>query len=1103
MQLKKSRVLWWSFQAALLCATMGVGPAWAQVLLEETHAKVQTARRVFEDLVRAIGDGRSKPVLQMVAGDRGRFQVAWYEGRRHVLGLEERAYDVCASLGADSLAGLAVLLGHELAHCYKDHDWVGDFGNGFADLEVGQRLKVRQQQEERMLEAETEADYFGGFYGFVAGYNTLGVAPELLAHLYAEYGLEQEMEGYPALGERQEIARRAERRLAEMVPVFEAGNRALIVGHYPEAARCFDQVGQVFSSREILNNSGVARVLEALKLSTGVRFAYPVELDAQTRLRRGGKNRTSGDEARRLQLLEQGRALFEQARAKDPGYAAAYVNLACAADLLGKHAEALAWAEQGMEVANKVGEGTQVAAALLVRGISRLGLEGGAVSKARQDFEQAKAGQPDLARFNLAILSGDVPVAGSPREDAPGLEQISGHSPADCQAFLAAPGAVARLPRIDQDQPALVVYSGQQGDFDWWAMDTGKTLLAFLETRKGYSGQSNRGIQLGYTAGQVAQAYGPPRLVAGRQVMYHVYERPRIVFKIADGQVRGWTLYEEEDLSAAFSGEPRAAAAAQTEPRTALIIGNGAYESGPLQNPANDAQAMAEVLRECGFEVIERIDAGRREMLQAIRAFGDSLKQGGVGVFYYAGHGIQVRGQNYLVPVGLEMKNADEAEDECVPVSSVVNKLESAGNRVNLVILDACRNNPFASSSRSLTRGLVGMDAATGTLVAYATAPGKVAADGEGEHGLYTAALLKYLKVPGLEVNELFRNVAKEVKKASGGEQVPWLSSSLTDDFSFVVPDAIGQGDIPVLGFAALPPPPPTARLGHLQVNVNAPECKMYVNGVYTGKAGPGAPLNHPNAGLGKVEVKVEAPGYEAVQQEVVLKANKWAPLVLALALHSSPVLPPAAVPAPPQGMVLVKDFGFYIDTHEVTNAEYAAFLNDRSNQSEGGVTWLDTEDEDAQIESQKGRYGGKRGYADHPVVEVSWYGARAYCKWAGKRLPTEEEWQQAAGGRRYPWGDQQADAGGVRRANYDQGVSQSDGYERSAPVGSFPQGASPYGALDMAGNVWEWVDQGEGTKRLLLGGSWLNDESYLRAPSWSDPSLTMDNSGFRCVRGQ
>ena len=140
-----------------------------------------------------------------------------------------------------------------------------------------------------------------------------------------------------------------------------------------------------------------------------------------------------------------------------------------------------------------------------------------------------------------------------------------------------------------------------------------------------------------------------------------------------------------------------------SEQRVALVIGNGGYAFSPLRNPANDAKAMAAALRDCRFSVIEKIDCNRREMRRAIREFGNQIKAGGAGLFYYAGHGFQVKGTNYLVPVGADVQAEDEVSDECVSAASVLRKMDSAGNRLNIVILDACRNNPFARSFRAGT----------------------------------------------------------------------------------------------------------------------------------------------------------------------------------------------------------------------------------------------------------------------------------------------------------------------------------------------------------------------------------------------------------------
>jgi len=223
-----------------------------------------------------------------------------------------------------------------------------------------------------------------------------------------------------------------------------------------------------------------------------------------------------------------------------------------------------------------------------------------------------------------------------------------------------------------------------------------------------------------------------------------------------------------------------------TEKRVALVIGNADYLHGPLTNPVNDARSMYRALRNVGFEVILKENVSNKdEMKKVIRDFGWELRKGGVGLFYYAGHGMQVDGFNFLVPVNAVINSESEVEYECVDAGFVLAQMEAAQNRLNIVILDACRNNPFARSFRSTQQGLVSMNAPTGTLIAYATAPGKVASDGTGFNGLYTEALLNQIKQPDLKIEETFKNVRAEVLQKSGGNQTPWESSSLVGDFYF------------------------------------------------------------------------------------------------------------------------------------------------------------------------------------------------------------------------------------------------------------------------------------------------------------------------------
>lgn len=227
-----------------------------------------------------------------------------------------------------------------------------------------------------------------------------------------------------------------------------------------------------------------------------------------------------------------------------------------------------------------------------------------------------------------------------------------------------------------------------------------------------------------------------------------------------------------------------------SENRVALIIGNSKYDSNPLKNPVNDAKDMSNTLEELGFDVILLQDSSKREMLSGIRDFGDRLNKNSVGLFYYAGHGVQVNSTNYLIPVNAEIIVESDVEFEGVPLDRLIRTMEDSKVNKSLVFLDACRDNPYASSSRSGTRGLTivsadsGRDSA-GALIAFATSPGSVAEDGNGENGTFTSAILKYIKEPGLEINQIMTKVRAEVMNQTNGKQKPWTNVSLTEEFYF------------------------------------------------------------------------------------------------------------------------------------------------------------------------------------------------------------------------------------------------------------------------------------------------------------------------------
>ncbi|MEQ8831229.1 MAG: caspase family protein [Alphaproteobacteria bacterium] len=231
--------------------------------------------------------------------------------------------------------------------------------------------------------------------------------------------------------------------------------------------------------------------------------------------------------------------------------------------------------------------------------------------------------------------------------------------------------------------------------------------------------------------------------------------------------------------------------AARAEDRLALVIGNSSYAVGPLANPVNDAALIARSLGDAGFDVAQAADLGYRDLQRAVVDFARRLAEAGpdaVGMVYYAGHAVQANGQNYLIPIDADIQDELDLEIQTLRIDTVMQSLGKAGNRLNMVVLDACRNNPFGAIHRSGVRGLAKTDAPFDTLVAYSTAPGDVAADGAGRNSPYTAALARIMRIPGLPVEQVFKQVRVAVMERTGNRQVPWESSSLTEEFYFYPP---------------------------------------------------------------------------------------------------------------------------------------------------------------------------------------------------------------------------------------------------------------------------------------------------------------------------
>ncbi|HSE92521.1 MAG TPA: SUMF1/EgtB/PvdO family nonheme iron enzyme, partial [Methylomirabilota bacterium] len=476
--------------------------------------------------------------------------------------------------------------------------------------------------------------------------------------------------------------------------------------------------------------------------------------------------------------------------------------------------------------------------------------------------------------------------------------------------------------------------------------------------------------------------------------------------------------------------------------------------------------------------------------------------------------------------------------------------------RLNIVILDACRDNPFARSFRSTSKGLASIDAPSGTMIAYATAPGRVARDGTGSNGLYTGELVKTISAPGVKVEDMFKKVRQSVSAQTRGEQVPWESSSLVGDFIFVLP-AEGERPAttspPVTPPAAPPPraappaiatrppdvrevPRPAEVVGALSLSASVDGVEVSVGDRRIGEARAGIPLVV-SLRPGIHRVTARKPGHREWQRDVQIAANQSASMTIDIeplrsdgpgVIRGEDGAEMVLIPA---GEFWMGDDAeertrprrrihldaYYLDKLEVTNAQFGRFVSaggyDRQAAwSEAGWQWRASQS--SVIGHPKFWTDAKWNQPTQPVVGVSWHEADAFCRFVGKRLPTEAEWEKAARGtegRRYPWGD----AVEPGRANTDESRT-----GRTAAVGSHPSGASPYGVHDLVGNAAEWVADwyakgyyrvgpernppgpAAGGDKAVRGGSWDNKLKDLPSAARRDerPSERGRRIGFRCA---
>lgn len=509
----------------------------------------KVAKQVFDQLISAKGDKRLQ-VPTFVMSKKERY-VAWMNGKKAEIGLEEKAYEICVSYGKDSLNAIAALLGHEIIHYYEKHNWGSEFASAYTDVEIASDIKTNTKTKEIKAVNETEADYLGGFLAHSAGYKTFGIMPKFLNAVYKAYGLGEEIPGYPSLGNRSKLAVEAEQRLEDLVGIYQLANHMTVLNQYEDAGVYYGYVLKEFQSREIYNNAGVNAILEGLAIlpenHLSKKYEYPLQLDGETRMdakTRGNDIEAFGDAEKAAFEAAMKKAIgyFEQAKALDEDYGTAYLNLACAYDILGESEDAIYWARKAKKIAKSNRNEKVIGDAEIINAIASI--HDGEMDDAKETLAKVKssyAGSADLADLNLKIAE-----TGKRPETEPVVEKVSLKAEKiedfDLAAFLEDLNVDQQIEvnnnytfaskKLDNSMVLLSVYNG------------GDRAIAIQLTNSNFSGNTAMGFSVGTTKEEFTAKYGNPTYIKQtRKGEYLVYEKRKAIFQISNGKLSSWSVY--------------------------------------------------------------------------------------------------------------------------------------------------------------------------------------------------------------------------------------------------------------------------------------------------------------------------------------------------------------------------------------------------------------------------------------------------------------------------------------------------------------------------------------------------------------------------------